>query len=485
MLAKSFTKIIATIGPATANKDVLKNLLLKGVSIIRLNFSHGDHQFHLNNINLVREISNELGLYVGILQDLSGPKIRIGKIKKPLVVHQGDFIEFYFDKVECRKEGNRVILCIDYPEVLKILKKGDLVFIADGSIKTQVIEKTSEKVITKVILGGILSSRKGVNFPGIKLPISSLTEKDKKDLAFGIKHGVDFISLSFVNTKEDVIECKELIKSLGGDQLLFAKIETQSAVENIDEILKVADGIMVARGDLGVEVPIEKVPIIQKQIIKKTRALGKPVIVATQMLTSMINSLMPTRADVSDIANAVLDEADCLMLSDETTIGKYPLEAVETMQKTIAEAEKIYPFLSSNYTIKTKDEAIAHSCAILAKEIGATKIVVFTKSGISAIRVAKFRPNVPILAVCHDVKVMRKLSVFWGIIPALLLPELKNPETILKCFLEEALKKNLINKKDVLVITIGSQVGKTGSTNIIRYLKVEEEIATFYSSTNS
>jgi pyruvate kinase len=327
-----------------------------------------------------------------------------------------------------------------------------------------------------------------VNFPGVKLPIPCLTKKDKKDLAFGIKHGVDFVSLSFVSKGEDVKECRNLIKELGGDQPLFAKIETQSAIEHIEEILELADGVMVARGDLGVEVPIEKVPVIQKSIIKKARRLGKPVIVATQMLTSMINSLMPTRADVSDIANAVLDGADALMLSDETTIGKYPLEAVNVMKKTIEEAEKIYPFLQKPQEPILQDEAIPHSCAILAKEVEADKIVVFTRSGISACRVSKFRPTVPILAVVHEEKVLRRLTIVWGVLPCAIVSEVENPEKMLKGFLKMALKEGLIDKEDVLVITMGSQIGKVGSTNMIRLVRredLEEEFASVYATPDS
>ncbi len=467
------TKIIVTLGPATREENILRKLIQSGVSVFRLNFSHGDHSYHLENIKIVRKVSKELDLPVGILQDLSGPKIRIGKVESPFSVHQGEFIEFFFKPVECKKEGDRALLWVDHPEVLKTLKEGDLIFIADGSIRSQVIEKTDDKVIAKVLLGGIISSRKGVNFPGVRLPIPCLTEKDKRDLAFGIKHGVDFISLSFVNHGEDVAECKSLIKKLGGDQPLFAKIETQSGVEHIDEILELADGVMVARGDLGVEVPIEKVPVIQKSIIKKARKLGKTVIVATQMLTSMINSLMPSRADVSDIANAVLDGADALMLSDETTIGKYPLEAVNVMKRTIEEAEKIYPFLQTVEEPVLQDEAISHSCAILAKEVGANKIVVFTRSGISASRVSKFRPTVPILAIVHEEKILRRLTVVWGVLPCATLPEAENPEKMLKDFLKIALEKGLVDKKDVLVVTMGSQIGKVGSTNMIRLVRME------------
>ncbi len=479
------TKIVATLGPATKDEATLKKLIKTGVSVFRLNFSHGNHDEHFENIRIIRKVSKELSVPVAILQDLSGPKIRIGKVEKPFPVHQGEFIEFFFRPVECGKEKNRALLWVDHPEVLKTLKEGDLIFIADGSIRSQVIEKTSEKLIARVLLGGIISSRKGVNFPGVKLPIPCLTEKDKKDLAFGIKHGVDFISLSFVNHADDVAECKALIKELGGDQPLFAKIETQSGVEHIDEILELADGIMIARGDLGVEVPIEKVPVIQKNIIKKARNLGKPVIVATQMLTSMINSLMPSRADVSDIANAVLDGADALMLSDETTIGKYPLEAVEVMKKTIEEAEKIYPFLQGVGEPVLQDEAISHSCAILAKEVEADRIVVFTRSGISACRVSKFRPNVPILAAVHEEKILRKLTIVWGVVPAAIVTETKNPEKMLKDFLRMALDKGLISSKDILVVTMGSQIGKVGSTNMIRLVRMEEEVATLYPSSDS
>jgi pyruvate kinase len=467
------TKIIATIGPASKSSEIIKKLIEAGVNVFRLNFSHGDHGFHQENITTIRKVSAELNKIVAILQDLSGPKIRIGEIREPFVLHQGEILEFYKIPIYAKKENGVGKIYLEHPEILEDLKVGDFIFIADGLIRVRVIERKKEKVVGEVIIGGVISSRKGVNFPGARLSIPAMTEKDKKDLAFGIKHGVDIIALSFVKNKKDVLDCKSFLKELGGNQPVFAKIETQEAVENIDEILETADGLMIARGDLGVELPIQKVPIIQKLIVNKAKELGKPVIIATQMLTSMINSVTPSRADVSDIANAVLDGADALMLSDETAVGNYPVEAVRVMHETILEAEKVYPYLTEEPKKVSADFAIAYSSCILAEELGAKTIVVFTKSGSSALRVAKFRPEANILACVHDEEVLRKLCVVWGVTPYLVLSK-KNLEDMVKEFVKKALEDKIISEKDTLVLTMGYPVGKKGTTNLIRVLKREQ-----------
>ena len=468
------TKIIATIGPSSRKPEIIKNLIEAGVNIFRLNFSHGDHEYHKKNIEIIRIAAKESGKIVGILQDLSGPKVRIGEVKNPIFLHEGEILEIYKEPIMCEKKNSVAKIYIDYPQILEDLKIGDLIYIADGAIRVRVIEKHPSKVITQVIIGGIISSRKGVNFPGAEISISTLTSKDKIDLEFGIKHGVDFVALSFVKDEKDVEECKKIIKKLKGNQWVFAKIETQKAVENIDKILNISDGIMIARGDLGVEVPIEKVPIIQKEIVKKAKDKGLPVIIATQMLTSMINSIMPTRADVSDIANAVLDGADALMLSDETAVGKYPVQSVKMMVKIIKEAEKIYNYEIETHPHVSSDYAIAYSSVILAKDIRANKIIVFTKSGSSAKRVSRFRPASLILANVHDEDILRKLTILWGVYPYTVLSENQEPENMVKEFVKRAYRDKIIKENETLVLTMGYPVGKVGSTNLIRILKQEQ-----------
>jgi len=468
------TKIIATVGPASQSFEVIEKLIKVGVNVFRLNFSHGDHEFHLKNIQTIRKVSQKQGKVIGILQDLSGPKIRIGEIKEPFSLHQGEILEFYKTPVIGEKKNGIGKVYIEHSEILDDLNVGDFIFIADGLIRVKVIEKKADKVVGEVIIGGIVSSRKGVNFPGARLSIPAMTEKDRKDLAFGVKQGIDLIALSFVKNRRDIMECKEFLEKLGGHQPVFAKIETQEAVENLEEILEVADGLMIARGDLGVEIPIQKVPIIQKLIVNKARSFGKPVIIATQMLTSMINSMTPSRADVSDIANAVLDGADALMLSDETAVGNFPVEAVKVMHETIIEAEKVYSYLTEEPRKVSADFAIAYSSCILAEELGAKKIVVFTKSGSSALRVARFRPRADILACVHDEEVLRKLSIVWGVTPYLIFSEKNNLEEMVKEFVKNALEDKIISKEDTLVLTMGYPAGKKGTTNLIRVLKEEQ-----------
>ena len=468
------TKIIATLGPVSRNYEIIKTFIEIGVDVFRLNFSHGDKNYHQENIERIRKISSELNKTVAILQDLSGPKIRVGEVKTPFSLYQGEILEIYEKPIFCEKVNGVDKIYIDHPEILRNLKEGDLIFIADGLIKVKVIEKKSEKVITRVIQGGIISSRKGVNFPGAELLISALTDKDKEDLKFGLKAGVDIVALSFVSSQKNILETKKIIKKLDKEVPVFAKIETQKALENIDEIIKVSDGLIIARGDLGVEVPVEKVPVIQKTLVEKARNAGIPVIIATQMLTSMINSTVPTRADVSDIANAVFEGADALMLSDETAVGKYPVEALKMMIKIIEEAEKVCEYKLEEHKHISPDFAIAYSSCILAEEIGAKAIVVFTKSGSSARRVAKFRPKPLIIANVHDKEILRRLKIVWGVYPYMVLSEREDPESMVKEFVKRAYKEKLITENETLVLTMGYPVGKIGSTNLIRVVKKDQ-----------
>ncbi len=461
------TKIVATIGPATDKEEKIKELIKAGVNVFRFNFSHGTHQYHKSNLEKVRKVSKELRKPIAVLQDLSGPKIRIGKVLEPFYLNYEDRIKIVKKEII----GNKKEISINHPEVLDQLKVGDIIFIADGSISLKVIDKTEDGIVAKVIVGGLVSSKKGVNFPNVKLNIPAITEKDKEDIKFAVENEIDIIALSFVKTKEDVLEGKEILQELNSDIPLFAKIEKHEAIENLKEIIEAADGIMVARGDLGVEIPVEKVPVIQKKIIKLSNEHIKPVITATQMLMSMVTSPKPTRAEVSDIANAVLDGTDAVMLSDETTIGKYPVEAVKVMDKTIREAEKIYPYYQQKDHITKPSLAVAQSSVVLAKNLKVKGIVVFTQTGTSARNVSSFRPDCKIIANVHHEKVLRRLNIVWGVEPYTVLEENEDADIMLCEFVEKAYKDRVIDEHHKFILTIGYPAGKPGTTNLIRLVK--------------
>lgn len=465
------TKIIATVGPSSEKIEILENLFRSGVDVLRLNFSHRDHPYYERIISIVRNISERIGVPIGILADLSGPKIRVCEVSSPFVVHSGEALEISKEKLIGGKREEKAVISIDRPELLDDIREGDQILVADGSIRLEVTEKDEKRVLTKVLQGGTISSRKGINFPGLKVRIKALTEKDRQDLIFGIRMKVDYFALSFVQSKEDILECKEIISSYGESIPVFAKIETQNALEEIDGIIEASDGIMVARGDLGAEIPVERVPIVQKNLIQKARSYGKISIVATQMLNSMIHSRTPSRADVSDIANAVLDGADALMLSDETTIGSYPVESVEVMARTIEEAEKVYPYLTHIFDEESPDYAIAKSSCLLSREIRASFIVVFTKSGSTARRISRMRPESIILASVHDEEILRRLSIVWGVKPFSVIKGMKDPEEMLRSFLQIAREKEMIKGDETIVLTMGYPLGEVGSTSLIRVLK--------------
>ncbi len=458
-------KIVVTLGPSSIDK--IQDLIKSGVDIFRLNFSHANHKAHKESIQKIRKITKKLNSKTAILQDISGPKIRIGEINGILELKKGDKI-----RLVKKNPKNVYDLTISYPEIINDVKIGEYVFFADGSIRAKVIEKTSDYLVLEIKNDGVLSSRKGVNFPHSNLNISAITKKDEKDLIFGAKNEVDIVAISFVNNKDDILRAKEILKSTNPKNLpwIIAKIETKKGVENLDEILEVSDGVMVARGDLGIEVGIEKVPAIQKKIIRRANKLNKPVITATQMLLSMVNSPFPTRAEVSDVANAVMDGSDSVMLSDETTVGKYPVEAVKTLKQTIIEIQHIYPYYKK-YEIEDKD-AIAASVADLCKGIKPKAIVSFTSSGTTVKSIAKYRPKPPIFAVTHNRYISRKLQLVWGVEKIIELPKIKNPEKLIEKFKELAVSSNLLQKNDKIIVTMGSIIGKEGTTNMIRIVEI-------------
>ncbi|NPA11264.1 MAG: pyruvate kinase [Epsilonproteobacteria bacterium] len=457
------TKIVATIGPNSGDK--IEDLIKAGVDVFRLNFSHADHKTHKHTIKTIRDLAKKLNSKTAILQDISGPKIRIGEVNGVLELKRGDKIRLVKDHPKSAYD-----LTLSYPEIIDQVHKGEYVFFADGSIRTKVIEKDENSITLEVKNEGVLSSRKGVNFPTSNLKISAITEKDKKDLIFGAKNGVDIVAVSFVNSKNDILKAKEIIKKAKGNSWVIAKIETKQAVENIDEILEAADGVMVARGDLGIEVGIEKVPVIQKKIIRRANKLKKPVITATQMLLSMVNSPFPTRAEVSDVANAVMDGSDAVMLSDETAVGKYPIKAVEVLVKIIKEIHTIYPY---HKKYETEDEdAIALSVSDLSKSISPKAIVSFTSSGTTVRSIAKYRPKSPIFAVTHSRDTSRKLKLIWGVEEIIEMPKIKDPQKLIDKFIQTAKQIGILKDKDKIIITMGSIVGKEGTTNMIRIIEI-------------
>ncbi len=468
MISKK-TKIVVTIGPSTENEKTLEQLVENGMDVIRLNFSHNEWEWHQKILEKIKKIDSKKKKNVAILQDLSGPKMRTGKLKegkvnlvkgKKLILTTKDIL------------GNEEKISVNYKNLPQDVKRGDIIKLEDGKKSLRVERTTKDEIHTTILAGGILGEHKGVNVPGVHLSVSSLTKKDKKDVLFGIQNKVDYIALSFVQSKKDILSLKKILKKHNSDAGIIAKIETSGAVKNFDEILKVSDGIMIARGDLAIEIGAENVPLIQKEIIKKCNLSGKPVITATQMLDSMEHSPVPTRAEVSDIANAILDGTDALMLSGETTIGKFPLEAIKTMVRT---AKKIESFVYDKDYYFEKPmkivDAITRSTMHIAREIHANHIVTFTESGTTARMLARFKPKDGILAITSNDSSARKLKLSFGVFPIVLKRE-KDSEKMLKKIKKILQEKELIQKDDKIVITMGYPFGTPGSTNKIVVEKI-------------
>jgi pyruvate kinase len=409
------TKIVATVGPASSSKDMLRALIKEGVDVFRLNFSHGTHEDHLKVIHNVRELNQELGTKICLLQDLQGPKIRVNEMEPNVVIERGQ------DLVITTKEGlgNNKLVSTSYKNLPKDCKVGDMILIDDGKIELKVKEVRSDEVLTEVVYGGLLKSRKGINLPFTKVSAPSLTEKDLKDLEFGLQNDVDWIALSFVRKAFDIQSMRAIIDSHKSPARIVAKIEKPEALSNIDEIIAETDGVMVARGDLGVEIWMEEVPMVQKMLVEKCNKAGKPVIVATQMMESMIENPRPTRAETNDVANAVMDGADALMLSAETASGKYPLEVIRSMVRTVASVEKnpkiYYHFrnVDKNSPKYIHDNFVLAACK-LAKDVGAKAIVGMTQSGYTAFQSSAYRPNANIFVFTSNAALLNKINLVWG-----------------------------------------------------------------------
>ena len=473
MTLRQKTKIVCTIGPASGSASIIEELISAGMNVARLNFSHGTLEEHAGYIRNIRTVALKLNTPVAILQDLAGPKIRTGKLRKKEVQIKESAS---FTLTTAKVPGDEHSVTVNLPELTENVKKGDVIFLDDGAIKLEVISTSPDAVKCRVVVGGVLGWEKGVNVPGVNLKIPSCTEKDFDDLLFGIEHEVDFIALSFVREAGDVLRVRKFLKKKGTDIPVIAKIEKWEALENLDKILAASDGLMVARGDLGIEIPLERVPLAQKEIIRKCNRAGKPVITATQMLESMMEAPYPTRAEVTDIANSIFDGTDAIMLSGETAIGHYPVEAVQVMMKIALNTEAALPYskilLEKGADLEPKtDDAISYAACHTAHQLGAAAIVAFTKSGSTARRVAKYRPSIPILSATPSSRQRRRLLLSWGVYPY----EIGEPSDIADLLAQGARlsrKTGVARKGDLIVITAGIPVGVAGTTNLLKVERV-------------
>ncbi|MEW5735995.1 MAG: pyruvate kinase [Thermodesulfobacteriota bacterium] len=460
-----FTKIICTIGPSSQNPDVLARLIMGGMNVARLNFAHGSYEEHAAKVATIRKVAADLNKPVAILQDLSGPKIRVGVLPEAgVMLNKGEEVV-----LSANPEPGEIP--VTYKELADEVKEGDLILLADGLLEIVVASVHEGHIHCQVTSGGLLTSHKGINLPTASLKVPSMTEKDKNDLAFGLSQGVDYVGLSFVRQASDI----EDLKAAMGNRLIpiIAKIEKHEAVKNIDAILEAADGIMVARGDLGVEIPLEEVPGVQKMIIKKANAAGKPVITATQMLRSMVESPRPTRAEATDVANAVLDGTDAVMLSEETAMGQHPVGAVQYMAKIARTAENQLPLDRYMKLTPEKDvaESVAYASCSLAYQLSATAIVTSTVSGITAHHISRFRPHCPIIALSPEPATLRHLCLYFGVRPfPAEAPD--DADDLIESSARHALETGLTKKGDIIIITAGHPVGGAGTTNMLRVYKL-------------
>ncbi len=463
------TKIVATIGPATQKPDVLKALIEAGATTLRLNFSHGSHEDHQRSIRLIRQVSFELNKPVGILQDLQGPKIRLGKFEQGSIrLNRGD----HFILTSRHLPGTHEISSVTYEPLADEVPDGATILLDDGKVEMLVekVDRDKGDLHCRVVVGGVLSNSKGVNFPGVYLSIKAMTDKDRRDLMFGLDQGVDWVALSFVRNPQDVLEIKELIASAGKDVPVIAKIEKHEAIEQMEEILALCNGVMVARGDLGVELPAEDVPLLQKRLIVTANRMGIPVITATQMLDSMVSNPRPTRAEISDVANAILDGTDAVMLSNETAVGQFPVEAVATMARIANRIERdgiTRNVLKVEDTGRSIPNAISQAVSQIAIQLDAAAIMTLTKTGATARNVSKFRPQTPILAITPHVEVARQLSLVWGVKPLLVL-DLPSTDQTFQSAVNVARENNFVADGDLVVTTAGTLQGVAGSTDLVK-----------------
>lgn len=467
------TKIICTIGPASNNPDIFFRLAEAGMNLVRLNLSHGNLHEHAAVIKMVKEYREQTGRALGLLLDIRGPEIRLGIMKENIRISEGDSYILTTEVII----GDERRASVTFEGLINDIKDGDNILIDDGLIHMRVVSVSGKDILCTVINGGTLYSEKGVNIPGLRISLPDISSKDKKDILFGIKNEVDYIAVSFVQKADDIIRLKEFLRKNGGEAIhVIAKIETREGVNNIDSIIEAADGIMVARGDLGVEIPVEEVPIVQKSIVKKCSMEGKPVIVATQMLDSMIRNPGPTRAEVNDVASAVYECADAIMLSGETAAGKYPIEALQMMSRIAQIVEN-----SIDYTRETENRlykngmnitnAISSASCTMAINLNASAILTPTKSGYTARMVSRYRPPCTIIALPIDSRTFHKLSLIWGVVPVLTTVT-QTIDELLDRSGQEALKSGLVKKGDTVVVIAGATLNVSGATDLIKIHKL-------------
>ena len=471
------TKIICTLGPAADSEDMIRTLIRTGMDAARFNFSHGSHPEHLERLNMLKAVRDAMGRPVATILDTKGPEIRIKSFaEKFITLEPGDTFTLTTEDVS----GSRERVSVTYPRLHQELSPGQEILIDDGLVAIRVERIAGTNIICTVENGGALSANKSINIPGVHIQLPALTEKDIDDIRFGVENDFDFIAASFVRRAADVEAVRTVLRECGGDDVkIIAKIENQEGVDDLDEILQAADGIMVARGDLGVEIPAARVPILQKQMIRKGLQAGKPVITATQMLDSMMRNPRPTRAEVSDVANAVYDGTGCVMLSGETAGGKYPVEALQAMVDIVTETEGAIDYWKQFQKQRVLpasniNDAITHTCCLTAKDLNARAILTATNSGRSARMICRFRPACPIAALTMHEKVRRQLNISWGVTPYLT-GEVTSTDRIFSLSAEVALKEKLVQNGDTVVITAGVPLGKSGSTNLIKAQVIDEE----------
>ncbi len=464
------TKIICTLGPASSDPDILLQMIQAGMNIVRLNFSHGTHEEHAARIRMIREAAAKSGASIGIIADIQGPKIRIGSLaEETMVLTKNQPVTL---SINPAKEKIKGFIYVDYPTLTQDVPVGGAIHLADGMIRLTVLETGPEELKCRVIDGGELTARKGVFLPGVSVNLPALMDKDRSDIEFAIKQQVDFIAVSFARKAEHILEIRDFVQRLGGNQLLIAKIENEEGLKNSRDIIKVSDGIMVARGDMGVEVSLEEVPLFQKQLIELCNSFGKPVITATEMLESMIRNPRPTRAEVTDIAHAILDGTDAIMLSAETAVGKYPVIAVEMMSRVAerTEASLQYEEIMAEKKVgaaPTIADAICHATCQSALDLKAVAIICSTQTGSTARKVSKYRPQAPIIAATPSEQVARQLALSWGISPVVV-PISDNIDSMIDVSVNAAQKTGCIKAQDLIVITAGVLTGTPGSTNLIK-----------------
>ena len=465
-------KILATVGPASRSPDMLARLIRAGADAFRINMSHGTHADHEAAIQAIRALEKQFARPIAILADLQGPKLRVGTFKngQAVIRHSGHFV---LDRDETPGDEHRV--CLPHPELFGIMERGQRLLINDGKIRLKVIEADAERILCSAEVGGVISDRKGVNVPDAEVPIPAMTEKDSRDLAFATEHGADWIALSFVQRPEDIAEARRLIGTIG--TAICAKIEKPQAIARLDEIMEISDALMVARGDLGVEMPLEKVPGLQKRITRNARRLGKPVVVATQMLESMITSPVPTRAEVSDVATAVFDGADAVMLSAESAAGDFPIEAVSTMNRIAEEVENdpLYRSIIANQRASaeaTGADAIAMATRDVAETLDLKAIVAWTASGATGLRISRERPEPPILALTPIVNTARRLALAWGV-HAIVTEDARDVDDMATRACQLAAAEGFAHTSQRIIVVAGVPFGTPGATNMIRIAFVQ------------